>query len=41
MEMESYRDDRSDSWQESDKGEAFQEAIDCIDEALDSLADLA
>jgi hypothetical protein len=35
-EMEDYRDDRSDAWQESEKAEAFQEAIDRVAEALAS-----
>ncbi len=33
-EMEAYRDDRSDEWQEGAKGEAFQEGIDVVGEAL-------
>jgi hypothetical protein len=39
QEMESYRDDRSEIWQGSDRGEAFQGTIDRIDEALDCLAE--
>lgn len=35
-EMEAYQDDRSDEWQESDKADAFQEAIDRVDEALET-----
>jgi hypothetical protein len=40
QEMETYWEDRSDTWQESDKGEAFQENIDRIAEALDTLDDI-
>jgi hypothetical protein len=35
-EMEDYRDDRSDEWQESEKADAFQEVIDRVAEALES-----
>ncbi len=38
-EMEAYRDDRSEAWQESVKGESLQEILDRLDEALDSLAE--
>jgi len=40
-EMESYRDERSEAWQESQRAEALQETIDRIDEALDCLAETA
>ncbi len=39
-EMESYFDDRSEAWQESDKGETFREHLDAICEARDMVADL-
>ena len=39
MEMETYRDDRSDTWQESHKAADLQENIDRIDEALGCLAE--
>jgi hypothetical protein len=32
-EMESYRDERSEAWQASEKAEAFQERLDQLDEA--------
>ncbi len=35
-EMQAYFDDRSETWQESDKGEAFQERIEAL---ADKLAD--
>jgi len=35
-EMEDYRDDRSDQWQESEKADTFQEAIDRVAQALES-----
>jgi len=37
QEMESYRDDRSEVWQEGDKGEAFQTTLDLVSEALSSV----
>jgi hypothetical protein len=40
-EREAYFDDRSDEWQESDKGDAFQERSDAITNILDGLDDLA
>ncbi len=40
-EMEAYQGERSDTWQESDKGEAFQERLDALTETLESLDDLA
>jgi hypothetical protein len=35
-EMEIYRDERSDEWQQSEKADAFQEVIDQVAEALES-----
>ena len=32
-EMQDYFDDRSEAWQEGEKGEAFQEALDLLDVA--------
>jgi hypothetical protein len=40
QEMETYRDDRSEAWQESEKGEEFQETIDSLDGAIDCLAEI-
>jgi hypothetical protein len=40
-EMEAYQGERSEAWQESDKGEAFQERVDAVTELLDGLDDLA
>lgn len=36
-EMEEYEDQRSETWQEGDKGEAFRQAIERIEEALDAV----
>lgn len=36
-EMEDYEDQRSETWQEGDKGEAFRQAIERIEEALDAV----
>lgn len=36
-EREDYYDDRTETWQESDKGDSFQEHNDHIQEALDAL----
>jgi hypothetical protein len=33
-EMENYRADRTGNWQESEKGEAFQEKLDLLQEAV-------
>ena len=33
-EMETYRDERSETWQESEKGEEFQDRLDRVAEAL-------
>ena len=35
-EMERYRDERSEQWQESEKADAFQEQMDRVAEALES-----
>jgi hypothetical protein len=35
-EMEDYRDERSEAWQESEKAEAFQQSIDRVAEAIES-----
>ena len=40
-EMESYFDDRSEAWQESDRADTFRERLDAICEARDMVADLA
>jgi hypothetical protein len=34
--MEDYRDERSEEWQEGEKGEAFQQALERVAEALES-----
>jgi hypothetical protein len=34
-EMEDYRDERSEEWQESEKADAFQEVVDRVAEALE------
>lgn len=39
-EMQGYRDDRSESWQEGSKGEAFQETLDQVEEALQAVRDI-
>jgi len=39
-EMQNYYDERSPSWQESERGEAFVEQLDAIREVLESLDDL-
>jgi hypothetical protein len=36
-EMESYQADRSDNWQQSERGEAFQEKLDLLQEAMEAL----
>jgi hypothetical protein len=36
-EMEDYENQRSETWQEGDKGEAFRQAIERIEEALDAV----
>ncbi len=40
-EMEGYQDERSDAWQESERGEAFQERVDALTEIVENLDDLA
>jgi hypothetical protein len=32
-----YRDDRSEEWQESERGEEFQEKLDLLQEAIEAL----
>lgn len=39
-EMQSYFDDRSETWHESERGEQFQERLDTIEQALQQLDDL-
>ena len=39
-EMQDYHDDRSEPWQESDRGEAHQEKIAAVENALDVLDEL-
>ena len=39
-EMQDYYDERSEKWQEGEKGDAFQERLDQIEEALGYVADL-
>jgi len=39
-EMQSYYDDRSQVWQEGERGEIFQERIASVESVLDALADL-
>jgi hypothetical protein len=36
-EREAYYDDRSEEWQESEKGDAFQERTDAVQAAMDAL----
>lgn len=38
-EMESYYDDRSERWQESERGEEFQQKLDDLRNILESVAD--
>ena len=38
-EMQTYFDDRSESWQESERGETFLERIEAVEAALDSLSE--
>jgi hypothetical protein len=40
-EMGAYRDDRSEQWQESEKGETFQEIIDQVDTARAAIEEVA
>ncbi len=39
-EMREYYDDRSEAWQESDRGDEHQERISTVEEALDALGSL-
>jgi broad specificity phosphatase PhoE len=39
-EMQGYFDDRSEAWQEGEKGEAFQEILDRVEEARTAVEDL-
>jgi hypothetical protein len=39
-EMKAYRDERSDTWQESDRGEAFNERIDALESIIGELDEL-
>jgi hypothetical protein len=39
-EMQAYFDERSDTWQESEKGEEFQRKIDSVQEAINALDDI-
>ena len=40
-EMEAYRDERTEQWQESEKAEAFQELIDQTDAARAAVEEIA
>ena len=40
QEMESYAENRSATWQESERGEAFSERLDAIQEVLSSLQEI-
>jgi hypothetical protein len=40
-EMEAYFDDRSEQWQEGERGDSFRERIDALCEARDVVADLS
>jgi hypothetical protein len=40
QEMQDYFDERSEKWQEDERGDAFQERLDAITEAVDQLGDL-
>ena len=39
-EMQSYYDDRSETWQESERGTAFQEMLDQVEETRSAIDDL-
>ena len=39
-EMQSYYDDRSESWQENDRGEAFKERLELIETIVDEMSSL-
>ena len=38
--MQGYHDDRSETWQEGEKGEAFQERLDRLDDLLNDWEDI-
>jgi hypothetical protein len=38
--MEAYQYQRSEAWQEGDKGQAFQEALDRVEEAIATVQDI-
>jgi len=40
-EMQQYFEDRSEDWQQSDRGQAFQERLDAIEAAKEVVAELA
>ena len=40
VEMQDYFDDRSESWQESERGEAHQEKIESVEAVVDALSTL-
>lgn len=40
QEMEDYFNDRSEEWQESERGDNFQERLDALCEARDTVAEL-
>jgi hypothetical protein len=39
--MTTYQDERSEAWQDSERGEAFQERLDTLTEIVENLDDLA
>ncbi len=39
-EMQAYFDDRNETWQEGERGEAFQEMMDAVSEAYDGVEEL-
>lgn len=39
-EMQAYYDDRTERWQEDERGEEFQERIDAVEAATEALSDL-
>jgi histidinol dehydrogenase len=39
-EMEAYRDERSETWQESERGESFQERIEALESVITELDEL-
>ena len=39
-EMQSYFDDRSQEWQEGERGETFQEKIEAVEEAISNAQDI-